>query len=79
MPKLIKGLFNLRNVPKAVRVMEILEKFGQPDVFAYNALINGFCKVNRIDDSTKVLDRMRSKGFSPDTVTYTIQHPTQST
>ncbi|VVA96485.1 unnamed protein product [Arabis nemorensis] len=28
--------------------------------------------MNRIGDATKVLDRLRSKGFSPDTVTYDI-------
>ncbi|TQD76140.1 hypothetical protein C1H46_038333 [Malus baccata] len=59
-------------VNKAVRVMQILEKYGEPDLFSYNALINGFCKANRIDSANKVLDRMRSRGFSPDVVTYNI-------
>ncbi|CAN6575401.1 unnamed protein product [Malus baccata var. baccata] len=70
--KLIKGFFNSRNVEKAVRVMQILEKYGEPDLFSYNALISGFCKANRIDSANKVLDRMRSRGFSPDVVTYNI-------
>ncbi|KAJ6761593.1 PENTATRICOPEPTIDE (PPR) REPEAT PROTEIN [Salix koriyanagi] len=52
--------------------MEILEKGGKPDVFAYNAVISGFCKANRIESAEKVLDRMKRKGFSQDVVTYNI-------
>ncbi|KAJ6761592.1 ATPASE EXPRESSION PROTEIN 3 [Salix koriyanagi] len=70
--KLIKGFFNSRNTEKAARVMEILEKHGKPDVFAYNAVISGFCKANRIESANKVLDRMKRKGFSQDVVTFNI-------
>ncbi|OMO84457.1 Protein prenyltransferase, alpha subunit [Corchorus capsularis] len=70
--RMIKGFFNGRNVEKAIRVMEILEKYGEPDVFAYNALISGFCKINRLDFANRVLDRMRRRGISPDVVTYNI-------
>ena len=70
--KLIKKFFQERKSNKAVRVMEILEKCGEPDVFAYNALISGFCKANQIELANKVLDRLRSRGFSPDVVTYNI-------
>ncbi|KAJ6422736.1 hypothetical protein OIU84_027664 [Salix udensis] len=52
--------------------MEILEKGGKPDVFAYNAVISGFCKANRIESAKQVLDGMKRKGFSHDVVTFNI-------
>ncbi|KAK3043133.1 hypothetical protein RJ639_000022 [Escallonia herrerae] len=60
--KLIKGFFNSKNVGKAVKVMEILEAHGEPDVFAYNAVISGFCKLNQIESA--------NKGLTPDTYTF---------
>jgi pentatricopeptide repeat protein len=51
--KLIKGFFNLKKIEKAIQVMEILEKHGEPDVFAYNAVISGFCKADRVDHASK--------------------------
>ncbi|CAI8593404.1 unnamed protein product [Vicia faba] len=38
---------------KAIRVMEILEKHGQADVFAYEALLNGYCKADIVDAANK--------------------------
>ncbi|KAF5959159.1 hypothetical protein HYC85_000368 [Camellia sinensis] len=70
--KLMQGFFNSKNFKKAIRVMEILESHGDPDVFAYNALINGFCKLNQIESANQVLNRMRDRGFSPDIITYNI-------
>ena len=35
--------------------MEILEKHGQADVFAYEALLNGYCKADIVDAANKVL------------------------
>ncbi|KAL5070373.1 hypothetical protein RYX36_021260 [Vicia faba] len=52
--------------------MEILEKHGQADVFAYEALLNGYCKADIVDAANKVLDRMKKRGFLPDVVTYNI-------
>ncbi|KAB2620847.1 pentatricopeptide repeat-containing protein [Pyrus ussuriensis x Pyrus communis] len=59
----IKGFFDSRNVEKAVRVMQILEKYGEPDLFPYNALISGFCKANRIDSANKGEARISFEGF----------------
>ncbi|KAG9445691.1 hypothetical protein H6P81_011819 [Aristolochia fimbriata] len=79
--KLIKGFFNLRNVEKAVKVMEILEAHGSPDVFAYNALISGFCKASRIESATEahrmdaainLLAQMVEKGCRPNETTYVL-------
>ncbi|KAL5081643.1 hypothetical protein RYX36_010064 [Vicia faba] len=52
--KLINGFFNSKKTQKAIRVMEILEKPGQADVFAYEALLNGYCKVDIVDAANKV-------------------------
>ncbi|XP_042465652.1 pentatricopeptide repeat-containing protein At3g04760, chloroplastic-like [Zingiber officinale] len=70
--KLIKGLCSSRSVDKAVRVMDILESHGEPDVFAYNALVSGFCKAGRIESAIEVLGRMKSRRCPPDIVTYNI-------
>ena len=70
--KLIMGFFSTRNPDKAIRVVEILEGHGQPDVFAYNALISSFTKANRLDSATKFLGRMTGRGCPPDIVTYNI-------
>lgn len=43
--KLIKGCFNLRNIRKPLGLWS-LEKLGQPNVFAYNVLINVVCKMS---------------------------------
>ncbi|KAL5080256.1 hypothetical protein RYX36_008677 [Vicia faba] len=63
---------NSKKTQKAIRVMEILEKHGQADVFAYEALLNGYCKADIVDAANKVLDRMKKRGFLPDVVTYNI-------
>ncbi|KAL5098135.1 hypothetical protein RYX36_002462 [Vicia faba] len=52
--KLINGFFNSKKTQKAIRVMEILEKHGQADVFAYEALLNGYCKADIVDAANKV-------------------------
>ncbi|KAL5068490.1 hypothetical protein RYX36_019377, partial [Vicia faba] len=44
---------NSKKTQKAIRVMEILEKHGQADVFAYEALLNGYCKADIVDAANK--------------------------
>ncbi|KAL5059208.1 hypothetical protein RYX36_030812, partial [Vicia faba] len=63
---------NSKKTQKDIRVMEILEKHGQADVFAYEVLLNGYCKADIVDAANKVLDRMKKRGFLPDVVTYNI-------
>ncbi|CAK8572285.1 unnamed protein product [Lathyrus sativus] len=70
--KLIKGFFDSKKIEKAIQVMEILEKHGEPDVFAYNSVMNLLCKADRVDAANKVFDRMKKRGFLPDIVTYNI-------
>lgn len=55
--KMIKGFFTSKRIEKAVRVMEILEQHGDPDAFAYNAVISGFCRTDRFDAANKVLQK----------------------
>ncbi|KAJ8446822.1 hypothetical protein Cgig2_016132 [Carnegiea gigantea] len=70
--KLIRAFFDAKDVEKAIEVMNILESKGKPNLFAYNAMIDGFCKVNRIDDANELLDRMRARGLAPNIFTYNI-------
>ncbi|OWM67308.1 hypothetical protein CDL15_Pgr000760 [Punica granatum] len=63
--KLIKGFFGLGKLEKTLRVMEILEKYGEPDVFSYNAVISGFCKLNQVESANRVLERMTNCGVRP--------------
>ncbi|KAL5095972.1 hypothetical protein RYX36_000299 [Vicia faba] len=44
---------NSKKTQKAIRVMEILEKHSQADVFAYEALLNGYCKADIVDAANK--------------------------
>ncbi|KAL5063900.1 hypothetical protein RYX36_025637 [Vicia faba] len=70
---------------KAIRVMEILEKHDQADVFAYEALLNGYCKADIVDAANKnllkegkweagesLMSDMLDKGCEPSCVTYSI-------
>ncbi|XP_034695186.1 pentatricopeptide repeat-containing protein At3g18020 isoform X3 [Vitis riparia] len=44
----------------------------QPDVITLNTVINGFCKMGRVEEALKVLDDMvMGKFCAPDSVTYT--------
>ena len=45
-----------------------MPKYGStPDIFTYNALINGFSEQGRLDDARKILSTMSCK---PDAVSY---------
>ncbi|KAL5076795.1 hypothetical protein RYX36_015779 [Vicia faba] len=83
--KLINGFFNSKKTQKAIRVMEILEKHGQADVFAYEALLNGYCKADIVYAANKnllkegkweagesLMSDMLDKGCEPSCVTYSI-------
>lgn len=42
----------------------------RPDVVAYNVVINAWCALERMDDATRVLERMKRCGCAPVTSTY---------
>ncbi|GLT95099.1 hypothetical protein SLE2022_128020 [Rubroshorea leprosula] len=64
----IKKLINLGDIEKAVRLMEMLEKYGEPDIFAYITLISGLCRVNRMDLTDKAFEKMITRGLEPEAV-----------
>ncbi|KAL5068773.1 hypothetical protein RYX36_019660, partial [Vicia faba] len=76
---LINGFFNSKKTQKAIRVMEILEKHGQADVFAYEALLNGYCKADIVDAANKnghadealnIFEKLGEMGCPPDAISY---------
>ncbi|CAN8246976.1 unnamed protein product [Cochlearia groenlandica] len=42
-----------------------------PDVVSYTVLIDRQCKIQNLENATKLLDQMIASGLKPDTVTYT--------
>lgn len=51
---------------------EMQEKRVLPNVVTYNALINGLCKVMRMDQAYEFFTQMEEKGILPNKYTYTI-------
>ncbi|KAM2487769.1 hypothetical protein ACFX1W_039657 [Malus domestica] len=53
-------------------LVSMLQSQCQPDVITLNTVLNGFCKMERIEEALKVLDDMMSGKFcAPDVVTFT--------
>ncbi|OMO57433.1 hypothetical protein COLO4_35387 [Corchorus olitorius] len=53
-------------------LVSMLQNQCQPDVITLNTVINGFCKMRRIEEALKVLsDMMNGKFSAPDVVTFT--------
>lgn len=49
-----------------------MQSSGLPsNIFTLNILLNCFCNVNRVCDGFVVMGSILSRGYSPDTVTYT--------
>ena len=44
----------------------------EPDAVAYDKLIQGYCKIGRIDDGLSLFREMSCKDVKPTTVTYNI-------
>ena len=42
------------------------------DMISYGALINGLCKAFRVSEPVNLYEDMRTKGLSPDNLTYTL-------
>lgn len=43
-----------------------------PNVITYNVLINGLCKLRRMDQAYRYVDEMKTRGIPPNKYTYTI-------
>ena len=48
----------------------MVEKGCSPDVFSYTILINGYCKIKKIDEAMHLFHEMSNKGMIPNVVTY---------
>ncbi|KAG9144395.1 hypothetical protein Leryth_017530 [Lithospermum erythrorhizon] len=57
-------------VLKAYKILTQLADEVVPDIYTYNILINGFCKVGKVDFALKLYEELHLKGNSPDLVTY---------
>jgi pentatricopeptide repeat protein len=57
---------------EAIKLLHEMAESGiLPDAVTYNALTNGFCKDNKIDQAFEVCNQMSDGGLSLDEITYT--------
>ncbi|KAJ8634887.1 hypothetical protein MRB53_009154 [Persea americana] len=50
----------------------MMQKGVFPNEITYNALINGLCKLRRLEEAYNLFYEMQSKGLSPNKYTYTL-------
>ncbi|KAJ8480486.1 hypothetical protein OPV22_024213 [Ensete ventricosum] len=56
---------------RALEVMsEMLDNGCSPDIWTYNIIINGLCKMGNVSDATVVLNDVIAKGYLPDVFTF---------
>ncbi|KAI9075724.1 hypothetical protein K1719_042340 [Acacia pycnantha] len=71
---LIHGTFRCldpRDVARAMKLLRRMQEEGsRPDAFSYNALIQSFCRMNKVEKAKKVLVSMSMSGVKPDNYTY---------
>ncbi|KAK9024554.1 hypothetical protein V6N11_004712 [Hibiscus sabdariffa] len=48
----------------------MIENGCAPDIFSYNTMINGYCKVKRLDKAMELFHEISRKGLIPNNVTY---------
>lgn len=41
-----------------------------PDIVSYNSLINGLCKMGRIQEAVNLFEKLQVEGIQPDAITY---------
>lgn len=70
---LINGWCRARQLDKARKIMEDMEKHGfKPDTFSYTCLVDAYCGDKDFRKVYALLDEMNDKGCTPNIVTYTI-------
>ncbi|KAL5541521.1 hypothetical protein UlMin_009231 [Ulmus minor] len=70
---LIHGLCKVRDLERARKTMEDMEKQGfQPDVISYTCFIEAYCRDKDFRKVYAFLDEMEKKGCAPNVITYTI-------
>ncbi|RYQ97234.1 hypothetical protein Ahy_B08g093255 [Arachis hypogaea] len=48
----------------------VIERGVVPDVWSYNILIKGYCKINKVDEAKNLMKDMFRKNIVPNIVTY---------
>ncbi|GAB2287575.1 hypothetical protein Dimus_021947 [Dionaea muscipula] len=72
---LVDWFFKERMIEQAEYVVELMRDRGngcQPDLVSYNILINGYCKIQKIDKALNLFQEICRRGLTPNTVTYSI-------
>ncbi|KAJ3697784.1 hypothetical protein LUZ61_001489 [Rhynchospora tenuis] len=59
-------------IEKAKKFLERISRGVQPNVVTYNTIMDGLCKMNKLQNAMKWLHKMISKGISPNIATYNI-------
>ncbi|KAM0065308.1 putative tetratricopeptide-like helical domain superfamily [Helianthus debilis subsp. tardiflorus] len=70
---LIKALCkNSGTIDSAIRIFREMPKHGcTPDMYTYGTLINGLCRIKKVNEAKELLKEMEVNGCSPSVVTYT--------
>ncbi|KAF5742307.1 hypothetical protein HS088_TW09G00351 [Tripterygium wilfordii] len=70
---LIKALCkNSGTIDAALKIFHEMPKHGcTPDSYTYGTLINGFCRIGKINEAKELFKEMEEKGCLPSVVTYT--------
>lgn len=70
---LIKALSkNIATMDSAIRIFREMPNHGcTPDTYTYGTLINGLCRVSKINEAKELLKEMEMKDCSPSVITYT--------
>ncbi|MCD7466356.1 hypothetical protein HAX54_002966 [Datura stramonium] len=60
----------LVDIPRALEIKKMQDDGIQADVFSFNALIQSFCRMNKIDEAQRLLVSMLTLDLNPDNHTY---------
>lgn len=56
---------------EAMNIFKQMQMDGvQPNVVAYTTILDGLCKIRRVEDVRNLMNQMARQGISPDIVTY---------
>ncbi|GMN46747.1 hypothetical protein TIFTF001_015925 [Ficus carica] len=67
---LMEALIKENSVEHAYEIFSEFKKLVQVNDISFNILINGWCKVRRLDDAKKIMEDMEKHGFLPDEFSY---------
>ncbi|XVE84521.1 hypothetical protein DITRI_Ditri17bG0020400 [Diplodiscus trichospermus] len=68
---ILNGLCKTRDIDRAIKLFRMMEERGlQPNIVAYNTLIDCLCKDKRLTEVFDLFSKEKDKGLSPTTTTY---------